>query len=118
MYAVPATRNAAKNECEYIQGGSLASILTLRDRHFLLEYWNEILPAARTIWTGLKRNPENRDEFLWDNGDGIQFTDWITGEPNDINEREDCVEFIKGEGWNDRECYTRKYPFICMKSRI
>ncbi|KAJ8018556.1 Alpha-N-acetylgalactosamine-specific lectin [Holothuria leucospilota] len=121
MYAIPATRAEAKKECEQMQGGTLVSIVTSRDDDFLVNYWDEISPLTTDIWVGLKRNPENRQEFFWDNDVGIQHVNWLDGEPNDHGKNEDCVVYIRrkdNEGWNDRECYDKKYPFICMKPRV
>ncbi|KAJ8048879.1 Neurocan core protein [Holothuria leucospilota] len=121
MYAIPASRADAKKECEEVQGGTLVAILTDRDDEFLESYWNQTSPFTTDIWIGLKRNPDNRDEFFWDNDVSLQHTNWIKGEPNDQDTEEDCVVYIRSKyniGWNDRECYDYKYPFICMKPRV
>ncbi|XP_031697694.1 C-type lectin lectoxin-Phi1-like [Anarrhichthys ocellatus] len=65
-------------------------------------------------WIGL-RNQSNVDrKWLW-SLPGVEFnaneTEWVGGEPNDVNHPENCV-MMKNHKWIDDHCH-RRYPFIC-----
>lgn len=117
MYVIPATREIARLECEETQGALLVNILTPSEREFVLDYWDQISPFTEVIWLGLKKDSENTDDFFWDYGIELDFTDWINDEPDD-NELEDCVVFVKNLGWRVHHCHNTEYPFICIKSRV
>lgn len=44
------------------------------------------------------------------------FRYWATGEPNNVNGIEDCVEILSGrpsqENWNDFSCEEKKH-YVC-----
>lgn len=51
------------------------------------------------------------DAFTWIDGRSVQKSFWNLGEPNDVLENEDCIEFLL-KGLNDLSC-SRERKFIC-----
>ncbi|XP_077323757.1 pulmonary surfactant-associated protein D-like isoform X3 [Lithobates pipiens] len=45
-------------------------------------------------------------------GQAIRYFNWYPGEPNDLNNNEDCVEMWDDGRWNDENCASRRF-FIC-----
>ena len=51
--------------------------------------------------------------YKWSDGSTWAYTNWKTGEPNDIGGDDDCVErYQSSRNWNDNNCYAAR-PFIC-----
>ena len=44
-------------------------------------------------------------------GGAATYLPWAQGEPNNLNDHEDCVELI-GDAFNDDDC-DRDLPFLC-----
>ena len=78
-------------------------------------------PAVRrpVFWTAGRRKC-SRGPFTWVPNRGIQvemaYTNWLPGEPNNVNGNEDCVHFRVDDSntmfWNDTPC-TRVNCFVC-----
>lgn len=92
-------------------GGSLASIQS--------ESENAIVLSLRPLngwhgWIGgLRSNPGNN--FIWVDGNDWSYEKWESGQPDNFNEEEKCLE-IKSDGWNDNNCHI-EYGFVCAKTR-
>ena len=57
-------------------------------------------------------------KYVWNNGQEACYTNWMSGEPNDHNGAEDCVEALKINGkyvWNDIPCNWHRY-YVCEKN--
>ncbi|XP_076455860.1 macrophage mannose receptor 1-like [Babylonia areolata] len=76
-------------------------------------------------WIGLNdRDSENG--HVWSDGQGVVYTNWLPGEPNDYNGREDCVLWHLTDsnvtdgsvpyGWQDANCYVAR-RYICYIPR-
>ena len=50
-------------------------------------------PAYRSLWIGLSRHSP---DWKWEDGSPLSFAQWESGEPNDKNFIEGCVELING----------------------
>ncbi|XP_075715629.1 C-type lectin domain family 4 member G-like [Rhinoderma darwinii] len=69
------------------------------------------LIGNKRFWIGLKRS--DRNIWVWVDGTIPVYTNWNSGEPNNIGHREHCTEMITG-GWNDLDC-SKTIDYICRK---
>ena len=75
-------------------------------------------------WLGGRRDPGNRNNFVWSDGTPWDYRNWARCQPDDINRREDCAHMedvnqwnrISGL-WNDRPC-SHLRTFVCKKGKI
>ena len=69
------------------------------------------------VWIGLTDQSET---YVWADGKGMSYSNWMRGEPNDYRGTENCVEMYPsntGENsgrWNDNKCAS-KNGYICEK---
>ena len=60
--------------------------------------------AWKQITLGLS-DRAREGNFVWEqSGEKPTFTNWLVGEPNNLNQNEDCVELKSDGGWNDIPC--------------
>ncbi|XP_072041128.1 C-type lectin domain family 4 member G-like [Amphiura filiformis] len=73
------------------------------------------MPNGAYTWIGLN-DMGNEGVFRQADGSSADFKNWASGEPNDSNGSENCVETNHGnrELWNDRSC-TDESHFVCEK---
>ncbi len=68
-------------------------------------------------WLGLHDNDVEGD-FVWENGEDVEYTNWHAGEPNDWQGYgtggEDCTQFNRwgDQTWNDEPCEF-EFQYIC-----
>ncbi|XP_074515016.1 uncharacterized protein LOC141782493 isoform X1 [Sebastes fasciatus] len=98
---------------EHFAGGHLASITS---QHIHREVMNMMLRqngAYTRTWIGGLRFLET-GRFLWLDGSRWSYADWLSGEPNNTSDVEDCVEVLAhGNGkFNDFTC-REPQAFIC-----
>ncbi len=68
----------------------------------------------RAWWVGaVDHEKEGRFYLAHSKITPLPFTDWHTGEPNNYDGNENCVEFVNN-GWNDNSCAREKRRFVCM----
>ena len=52
-------------------------------------------------------------QWMWhQNGDQFTYTNWVPGQPDNIEGREDCLMYWKEIKWNDDPC-NRQHSYIC-----
>ncbi|XP_075063030.1 C-type lectin domain family 4 member G-like isoform X2 [Mixophyes fleayi] len=95
----------SRKEC--IKFNSTLLILTSRKE---LDALRPVIGNKR-FWIGLKKF-SNKD-WNWVDGTTPLFTNWNSGEPNNIGYREHCTEMITG-GWNDLDC-SQTIDYICKR---
>lgn len=63
-------------------------------------------------WLGLKRGDGNK--WIWVDGTELQGPGfWQSGEPNNADDEEDCVEVSRSaSAWNDVPCH-REFSWVC-----
>ena len=84
-------------------GGYLVSITSASEEAFL----SGQIYGTGPLWIGLT-DEEEEGSFKWSSGEPVEFTDWDSGEPNNMLE-EDYVH-VWGDGtWNDSD----PYPHYC-----
>ena len=110
----------AKAEC-LNRKGTLARISNDEEHFFVEQFLNSILiiPDSAQFWIGVEdvqrvggRNPA-RFSFVDGSQDGLDFFEvgfefpWQSGQPNDVDGNEDCVEFARPDAdWRDIDCAT------------
>jgi hypothetical protein len=64
-------------------------------------------------WIGLN-DIATEDDFVWEDGSPLNFLNWHTDEPNNLNGDEDCAElnYWTTGTWNDKNCAEARY-YIC-----
>ncbi len=79
---------------------------------------------SEAIWIGAQRDRAAPGmQFTWSDGSQFNFTLWREGEPNDLNDRENCVTMGKkdttvvsyGAQWNDAVC-SFVISFVCEQA--
>ena len=70
-------------------------------------------------WIGGRRDPENRDNWMWSDGTAWDYTNWAAGTPNDAGSNEDCARMFENNvlgQWKDIVC-SDKRTFVCKKGK-
>ena len=53
--------------------------------------------------------------YTWSDGSPVTFLNWQSGEPNDVNNVENCAEmYLANTRWNDMKC-TGLIGYICKQ---
>ncbi|XP_047425524.1 macrophage mannose receptor 1 [Mugil cephalus] len=94
------------------RGANLVSIHSQEEEEFLSLY-----TKGTSKWIGLKHNP-TEGGYSWSDGTPVSHTNWGPGEPNNHDDREDCVEMVSNfngtfSWWNDLNCDAHQ-DWICM----
>ena len=77
-------------------GGYLASINDDAENQFLAD-----ILTLQSAWIGLS-DAANEGDFVWDNGDPLDYTNWYINQPNNYNNNQDYVEMLNSGLWNDQ----------------
>ncbi|XP_070694542.1 uncharacterized protein [Pempheris klunzingeri] len=98
---------------EHFSGGHLASITSPNIHRELMNMMLAQNGAYTRSWIGGLRYLET-GRFIWLDGSQWSYADWLSGEPNNTADMEDCVEVLAvGNGkFNDFTCRERQ-AFIC-----
>lgn len=52
--------------------------------------------------------------YSWSDGSGFTYSKWGSGEPNNFNKNEDCVEWeMSTNSWRDANCFVGK-AYACQ----
>nr|CDJ82062.1 C-type lectin domain containing protein [Haemonchus contortus] len=126
VYEQSATFDEAEAMC-VADSGHLVSIHSSEENEFV-----EAITAANKpsieyydfVWIGLQQRSGNKT-WTWTDGSPVNYLNWAPGEPNDVEEREHCVEFYNNPGiqlpnavetgWNDIDCNLKMKYFVCKK---
>nr|DBA31500.1 TPA: hypothetical protein GDO54_007337 [Pyxicephalus adspersus] len=104
----------AEYECtSYGHGAHLASILDESEASIIASHASAY-PAVADIWIGL-HDPEQNRRWKWNDGSMYNYRSWNSGEPNNHNTNEYCVELAtetKYRQWNDAPCVEQNH-FVC-----
>ncbi|XP_033984810.1 uncharacterized protein LOC117481284 [Trematomus bernacchii] len=97
---------------DHFSGGHLASIPSPHVHREVMNLIRQNGGLTRT-WVGGLRYLET-GRFIWLDGSHWGFADWLSGEPNNTSDLEDCVELLpQGNGkFNDFTCWEPQ-AFIC-----
>ncbi|MEL6926105.1 MAG: lectin-like protein, partial [Bacteroidota bacterium] len=92
--AASVTWNEAQSAAEN-NGGHLVVINDAAENQFLRNQ------TETRFWIGLN-DFANEGNFVWVNGDPLNYTNWNNDEPNNFNGNEDVAEFLTSGRWNDQ----------------
>ena len=77
--------------------------------------------GAGIPWLGGRRDPGNRETWVWSDGTFWHYNNWAGGQPDDIAGNEGCIHISDVNHWNnvnglwyDAPCNSER-PFICKK---
>ncbi|KAI7811214.1 putative C-type lectin domain family 4 member E [Triplophysa rosa] len=91
------------------RGGDLVIINTEKEQRYISSVITD------TMWIGLS-DMENEGVMQWVDNSAVDVKFWISGEPNDAREDEDCVHMVSSyppkQNWNDQPC-TEERRWIC-----
>ena len=73
------------------------------------------LTAGTNCWIGLN-DIDNEGTFVWADGSGSTFRFWASGQPNDDQDNQDCVETYGDVSWNDLPCDYTVTCYFCSKA--
>ncbi|XP_038058027.1 macrophage mannose receptor 1-like [Patiria miniata] len=95
----------------------LVSIHDNDERRFLVRYSDTF---ASYYWIGLRENGSHVGHYEWSDGTFLDYENWRTGQPDDRNGEEQCVEMNKFLAlfpgrWSDSNCGVER-QFICKRN--
>ncbi|XP_041375127.1 macrophage mannose receptor 1-like [Gigantopelta aegis] len=105
----------ARDAC--IQMGSKLIVLDSADKNAAVSDYINIheVDYWKTFWIGLT-DEATEGEFVWENGNRLDFTAWRYGQPDDGLGGEDFVGLSVDSGvWNDLKSYNT-YSYICERT--
>lgn len=108
---VPQAR--ARRSCEAL-GAYLVTINSMKEGVFV----SQLEPLGRPRWIGLKR--DNSGNFsVWDDGTPVDYLNFYSGQPDNMDGRENCVLMSKSSevdvtGWDDRMCVLPR-SYVCER---
>merc|ERR1712227_304813 len=103
------------------RGAHLASITNETLQQNIVEYIQNQNTSDKDIWIGLT-DIDDEGEWVWvKDGEPMNYSNWMTGEPSDSCRGEDCVilKFGHGYKWGDRVCHSnsQKHYHLCEIER-
>jgi hypothetical protein len=81
-------------------GGYLIAINDANEANFVVTTYG---PAQQARWIGLN-DAASEGTFVWDSGEPVSYTDWCSGQPDDLGGVEDYVAIFSAGStpcWND-----------------
>jgi hypothetical protein len=104
----------ARKVCKADSGSDLATVSDWAEFNAILDAFSRFAEGA---WIGLN-DLFAESTFVWANKDSDTYRDWSSGEPNNLEGHEDCVQFVFNKrGWNDNNCDRAMY-FLCHKIEV
>lgn len=104
------TRPEADARCQE-QGATPVTLSTPAEAVWLAQVAMSIWPQR--YWLGLD-DLEEEGVFRWRDGAELNYQSlWADGEPNDYDDREDCVQMTESGRWNDIPCVDTRHAVLC-----
>ncbi|XP_030635697.1 C-type mannose receptor 2 [Chanos chanos] len=102
----------AEQRCKQV-GGHLASVHSNEQYNFLRQLvWTQASENVRT-WIG-GTDAFKEGSWTWTDGTIWNYNNWASGQPNNLDGKQHCLDMNFGEKWNDENCEVT-LPFICRK---
>uniref|UniRef100_A0A4W3HUE5 C-type lectin domain-containing protein n=1 Tax=Callorhinchus milii TaxID=7868 RepID=A0A4W3HUE5_CALMI len=77
---------------------------------------SQMIVSDRILWIGLFSKKGSTAEWMWTNGEEVNYTHWKFMQPNDYLNSDICVAVISGL-WFDDYC-NKTYQFMCYKGKM
>lgn len=110
----PNSWSGSEREAEDL-GGTLAIIDNADENDWIYTTFGHFGGGERSLWIGLHRKVHG-GAFYWANGEPAGYTNWCSGEPNNVNNFEDCGIMRSGEPlpgtWNDLDEPSRQCAVV------
>ncbi|KAM8820194.1 C-type lectin-like [Eudromia elegans] len=104
----------AERECErYGPRGRLASVHAFAERKVLAQYVAQHRQHEH-VWMGL-HDEEHERSWKWSDNSVLSFQSWAPGQPDNVDDDEDCAVLESGSqfrDWHDYSC-SHRFPFVC-----
>ncbi|RWS20314.1 C-type MBL-2 protein precursor-like protein [Leptotrombidium deliense] len=103
------------NYCRKLNA-DVASIHSKKETEFLLK----LTESYEHYWIGGRRIVPKKHVFGWSDGSEFNYTNWdkSSNDPNNLNERENCIIFVRDSGlWWDFPCNEPHYAF-CQRTEM
>ncbi|KAK6754718.1 hypothetical protein RB195_013604 [Necator americanus] len=79
---------------------------------------------SEMVWLGGRKSPPPlNDKWTFTDGSPFDYTNWDTGEPNNYDGKENCLQLLFDQNigreekrWNDITCDSRMPHFVCKRS--
>ncbi|XP_011660810.1 C-type lectin lectoxin-Phi1-like [Strongylocentrotus purpuratus] len=98
-------------------GGHLAEILDRSAQDFISDEVKTVYGDTNKQWWigGHVNGPEEPRSWFWIDNTRISTTQWAIDEPNDFEQKEDCVELSNSTDlkWNDENCGSAR-RYVCQ----
>uniref|UniRef100_A0A667X7Y7 C-type lectin domain-containing protein n=1 Tax=Myripristis murdjan TaxID=586833 RepID=A0A667X7Y7_9TELE len=107
------TWSEAHAYCLSQRGGDLVSITSPEEEQYVT---GRLDPSHFDLWIGLSTLVRVR-RYSWSDDTPLLHTNWGPGEPNNFDDREECVEMVSNNNgnyswWNDLNCDAHQ-DWIC-----
>ena len=63
-------------------------------------------------WIGIN-DIDNEGTFVWADGSGSKYRQWVSGQPHDSSGNEDCGIFSANPNWRDSPCQETRNCHFC-----
>ncbi len=118
VFRGPATYSTAREQCRS-RGMALASVTSATIASGLQTQVMTVLSGTgyAGYWVG-GSDAAKEGIWRWEDGSAWSYTNWYTGEPNNANSSEYCLQAIINPDpniagrWKDTACATT-FPFVC-----
>ncbi|XP_065145822.1 galactose-specific lectin nattectin-like [Paramisgurnus dabryanus] len=109
-FSYPVNWATAEKNCQSVDA-NLASVRNIVENNFLLS----VLAADTSVWIG-GHDAAVEGQWLWTDGSQFDFTNWCSGQPDNFQGNENCLEinYTTNRCWNDQPCSVR-FRYICAK---
>lgn len=120
LLSEPLTWPQAKAKAEslsYAGGqGYLATITSASEQAFVSSIFGPSITANGPALAGAFQ-PSGSNEpgggWQWVTGEAFSYTNWASGEPNNVADQEDVLELVANAGWNDQGSdFARQFTFV------
>lgn len=106
---IDTTWDEARQDCEAF-GATLTSIADKAENDLIRGGLDA--SSIGEAWIGLS-DIAQEDQFEWEDGSPLSFEPWKSGQPDDFDGMEDCVEIEADGSWNDLPCDEIRPGYAC-----
>lgn len=87
----------------------LSTVQSIEEQQILIK----LKVNTKSTWIGLSRDMKNLKNFLWSDGDSYSFSQWESGQPNNVHGNQHCVSILYR--WYDNDC-AMLTSFFCYNN--